>query len=547
MRSKQQNNITALYCRLSKDDEYQGDSMSIQNQKAMLEQYAKDKGYFNIEYYVDDGYSGTNFDRPDFKRLINDVENGRIGTVIVKDLSRLGREYLMTGYYSEVFFPQKDVHFIAVNDNVDSELGDNEFAPFKNIINEWYAKDISKKIRAALHTKALKGDCLTGLPPYGYDKDPADRTRLIPNDRAEYVKLMYRLAIEGKSCGEIAAKLREMNLLIPKADYLVRIGAESNGNFPKYPYYWLKATVKCILLNPVYTGKTVANRSTRRSFKDKRKLDIPQEDWIITEGTHEALVSQEDYDTVYKRLSVKSHSKTTNPDNIFRGLVKCPDCGKVHGFSKRYQDRDSKGAYRCQTAIKYGKQYCSAHYITFEQLYGVVLSDIKLHAGLAAENSEEYLKMLTSISDSEHSAAKTVLIKESEKSKKRIAELDTLIQKMYEDMVFGVISKERYATMSENMEKEFSTVKARLNEITSVLKNSEKNAENAKRFIQLIENYTDITELDYELVHTLIEKIYIHERQNIEGKAVVKVDIYYRFIGYISNNDNPTEVNRRRS
>ena len=178
---------------------------------------------------------------------------------------------------------------------------------------------------------------------------------------------------------------------------------------------------------------------------------------------------------------------------------------------------------------------------------GVVLSDIKLHAGLAAENSEEYLKMLTSISDSEQSAAKTVLIKESEKSKKRIAELDTLIQKMYEDMVFGVISKERYSTMSENMEKELSTVKARLNEITSVLKNSEKNAENAKRFIQLIENYTDITELDYELIHTLIEKIYIHERQNIDGKAVVKVDIYYRFIGYISNNDNPTEVNRRRS
>ena len=547
MKLKQQDKITALYCRLSRDDEYNGDSMSIQNQKELLLKFANDNGYFNTEFFVDDGYTGTNFDRPDFKRLIEAVEDGKIGTVIVKDLSRFGREYLQTGFYTEMFLPDNDVRFIAINDSVDSDDGDNDFAPFKNIINEWYAKDCSKKIRAVMKMKAQRGDCLTGMAPYGYMKDPNDKTKLIPSDRADYVKMMYRMAIEGCSCGEIATKMRSMNLPIPKADNYIRNGLENCASYPKYPYHWLKATVKSILLNPVYTGKTVALRYTNKSYKNKKRIERPEDEWVVTDNTHEALVSQEDYDTVYKRLSVKTRDKVTNPDNIFRGLVMCPDCGKVHGFSKRYDNRNSKGVYRCQTAIRYGKDYCSSHYITFEQLYDVVLSDIQHHATLFEENADRYIDILSKASETDKVKEKNSLIKEQDKAKKRIGELDTLLQKIYEDMVFGVISKERYMSMSENMEKELSALKARSNEISAALQENDANRANAEKFAELIENYIGITELDYELVHTLIEKIYIHERENIDGKAVVKVDIYYRFIGSNADSDSPTEISRRRS
>ena len=547
MKLKQQDKITALYCRLSRDDEYNGDSMSIQNQKELLLNYANENGYFNTEFFIDDGYTGTNFNRPDFKRLIDAVEDGRVGTVIVKDLSRFGREYLQTGFYTEMFLPDNDVRFIAINDSVDSDEGDNDFAPFKNIINEWYAKDCSKKIRAVMKMKAQRGDCLTGMAPYGYMKDPNDKTKLIPSERAEYVKMMYSMAIEGCSCGEIATKMRSLKLPIPKADNYIRNGLENCASYPKYPYYWLKATVKSILLNPVYTGKTVALRYTNKSYKNKKRIERPEDEWIVTENTHEALVSQADYDTVYKRLSVKTRDKVTNPDNIFRGLVLCPDCGKVHGFAKRSSDRNSKGMYRCQTAIKYGKKYCSSHYITFEQLYDVVLSDIQRHASLFEENADKYVDILSKTAETDKVKEKNFLTREMDKAKKRICELDTLLQKIYEDMVFGVISKERYTSMSENMENELATLKARVNEISAALQENESNRSNAEKFAKLIENYIGITELDYELVHTLIEKIYVHERVNIDGKAVVKVDIYYRFIGNNEDSDNPTEICRRRS
>ena len=547
MKLKQQENITAIYCRLSKDDEYQGDSMSIQNQRAMLTQYAKDKGLTNLKVYVDDGFSGTNYERPNFKKMIKDIEDGKVGTVIVKDLSRLGREYLQTGYYTEIFFPQNDVRFIAVNDNVDSDNGENEFAPFKNIINEWYAKDISKKIKASLYTKALNGDCSTGKVPYGYSKDPDNKTRYIPNDCADNVKMIFQWEIEGCSCGEIAGKLTKLGIPTPAAYYYMKRGKEKDGSYLKRPDLWLITTVKGILMNPVYTGKTVAHRSTFKSFKDKRKVALPQEEWIVTEGTHEALVSQEDYDTVYKRLSSKSRSRVDNPDNIFKSLVWCPECGKRHAFTKRLDKSGSKGVYSCQTASKYGRKYCSFHYITLKQLHDVVLSDIRLHAKLAKENSGAYYELLTSAADAEKVSEKNLLLNEAEKAKKRIAELDILIQKLYEDMTFGVLSKERYIKMSQDMENELATLKARSIEIAGILNENEKIADNAARFTELIEKYTDITELDYELIHTLIEKIYIHERENINGKTIIKVDIYYRFIGNISDSDNPTEVYARYS
>lgn len=478
--------------------------------------------------------------------MISDIEGGKIGVVIVKDLSRLGREYLQTGYYTEIFFPQNDVRFIAVNDNFDSEVGDNEFAPFKNIINEWYAKDLSKKIKSALRTKALKGDCTSGMPPYGYSKSENDRTKLVPNDKAPYVQMMFQMALEGKSCFEIAAKLEELKLLIPRADNLIRSGNADSPTFPKYPYSWQKSTIKGILTNPVYTGKMVSHRHEIKSFKDKRVIEHPEEDWIVVENTHESLVSEHDFETVRDRVSVKTRDKTTNPDNIFRGIVYCPDCGKRHGFSKRKCEPNSKGAYRCATMVKYGKEYCSNHYITFEQLYEVVLSDIQRHASLAEENFDKYVEILAKTSNSKRSSEKSVLTKEADRGKKRISELDTLLQKLYEDKVFGVISEERYISMSANMEKELSELKARLNEITAEISETEKCAENAVDFASLVRKFIGIRELDYEIAHLLIEKIYVHEREVIDGKSHIGIDIYYRFIGNCSD-DEPVTVIRRKS
>ena len=543
---KQQNKIAALYCRLSRDDEYSGESMSIQHQKDYLLRYAAENGYHNTAFYVDDGFSGTNYERPDFKRMVSDIEQGIIGAVICKDLSRLGREYLQTGYYTEIFFPQNDVRFVAVNDNYDSEIGDNEFAPFKNIINEFYAKDISKKIKSALRTKALKGDCTSGMPPYGYSKDEQDRTRLVPNDKASYVQMMFQMALEGKSCWEIANKLQEFKLLIPRAENLSRNVNIDSPTFTKYPYSWQKSTIKGILTNPVYTGKTVSHKHEVKSFKDKRIIEHPEEDWIVVENTHEPLVSESDFETVKARISVKTRDKTTNPDNIFRGIVYCPDCGKRHGFSKRKCDKNSKGAYRCATMVKYGKDYCSNHYITFEQLYEVVLSDVQRHSALAEQDFDKYVAVLSKASDTSKNAEKSSLIREADKAKKRISELDILLQKLYEDKVFGVISEERFLSMSSSMENELSELKARVKQISDYVSENEKNSANASAFAKLVEQYIGIAELDYELVHMLIDKIYIHEREVIDGKSHIKIDICYRFIGNCSE-DEPVTVIRRKS
>ncbi|MCM1328000.1 MAG: recombinase family protein [Ruminococcus sp.] len=547
MKLKQQKPVTALYCRYSKDEDYHsGNSMSIRNQKAMLENYANEKGFSTTEFYVDDGFTGTNYERPAFKKLIADVENGTVGTIIVKDLSRLGREYLQTGYYTEIYFPQNDVRCIAINDGFDSDIGENEFAPFRNIINEWYAKDISKKIKSALRTKALKGDCVSGMPPYGYSKDEHDRTKLVPNDKAPYVQMMFQMALEGKSCWEIAGKLQELKLLIPRADNLVRNGNADSPTFPKYPYCWQKSTIKGILTNPVYTGKTVSHKREIKSFKDKRIIERPEEDWIVVENTHEPLVSESDFETVKARVSVKTRDKTTNPDNIFRGIVYCPDCGKRHGFSKRQCDKNSKGAYRCATMVKYGKEYCSNHYITFEQLYEVVLRDVQRHTALAEKDFDRYVDILNKTSDKSKSTEKSSLIRETEKANKRISELEILLQKLYEDKVFGVISEERFLLMSSSMENELSELKARVRQIADDVSESEKNSANAAAFAKLVEQYIGIEKLDYELVHMLIDRIYVYEREVIGGKSHVRIDICYRFIGNCSE-DEPVTVVRRKS
>ena len=373
MKIKQQDRITALYCRLSRDDEFSGDSVSIQTQKAMLSQYAEEKGFLNCEFFVDDGYSGTNFNRPDFKRMLAMVEKGQVGTVIVKDLSRLGRNYLMTGNYTEILFPEYKVRFIAINDNVDSEMGDNEFAPFKNIINEWYAKDCSRKVKSAFKTKALKGEYTGGYPAYGYKKDPDDRHHLIPDDHAIVVKTMFRLALEGTSCFHIAKRLESEKVPTPRAYLMDEFGKYKANDRVKHPYAWSKTTVYNILSNPIYLGKLVSLRYQTRSFKDKRIVPRNEDEWITVEGTHEALVDQSTFDAVQERIKIRQQASWADSDNIYRGLLICADCKQRMVFSAR-TGRRSKGNFCCNKHRRYGGKECSAHYITLEQIEQIIIS-----------------------------------------------------------------------------------------------------------------------------------------------------------------------------
>lgn len=535
MKLKQQEKITALYCRLSKDDLLHGDSMSIQNQKILLEQYAKDNGFLNTEFFVDDGYTGTNFERPDFKRLIEAIEDDKICAVIVKDLSRLGREYLQTGYYIELYFPRKDVRFIAVNNNVDSINGDNDFAPFINIVNEWYAKDISKKVKSSLRIKAMNGGYCMGVAPYGYKRAEGSTNRLVPDENADRVRRMYRMALEGKSCQMIATEFRKMNILIPTAYELSKAGKADSPDYPPHPYDWCSGTVYHILTNPTYTGKLACMRYASKSFKDKRIIKRSEEDWIVTENAHEALVSENDFQTVQKRVAVKRDSVTSNPNNIFRGLVMCPDCGAKHGFAanNRYK---SVGCYRCQTSIRHGKKACESHYISFEQLYAIVLEDIRRHSSLASDNSEKYIEMLANAAENARNSDTASYTKGIEKSRKRITELEFLVQKLYEDKAFGVITEETYFSLSRNMENELSVLRDKVKNLTDTITSNAEKLKGAREFAELVKNYTDIQSLDSELVHTLIEKIYVHQKEIVDGKAQVKVDIYYRFIGNTDNN-----------
>lgn len=533
---KQQIRITALYCRLSRDDEFSGDSVSIQTQKAMLSQYAREQGFSNCEFFVDDGYSGTNYNRPDFQRMLGFVEDGKVAIVCVKDLSRLGRDYLQTGYYTEVIFPEHDTRFIAINDNVDTAKGDNEFAPFKNIINEWYAKDCSRKVRSAFRTKALNGEYTGGYPAYGYRKDPEDRHHLIPDEHAPIVQRMFQMALAGETCFHIAKTLESEQIPTPRAFLMDAYGKYRANERVKHPYAWAKTTVHQILSNPIYLGHLVSQRYQTKSFKDKRIVPRPEEEWITVENTHEALVDQATFDTVQERIKIKQPATWANSNNIFRGLLICGGCNTRMVFSAR-TGRKSKGHFCCNKHRRYGGTECSNHYITLEQISELLLCDIRTHASLAAADKDKYAEYLMHLSEQEWNGERASYQKEADSCQRRMSELDAILKKLYEDRVFGIISDERYLAMSADFEAELRKVKDRYSELYSLLGTFTKQRHDVKEFAKLVEKYTNITDVTEELLHTLVDKIVVHEKEVINGEIVMRVDIYYRFIGKVGDKD----------
>lgn len=532
---KHVNKITALYCRLSRDDDYHGDSLSIKNQKEMLTDYALANSFENHEFYVDDGYSGTSFERPDFEKLLNDIEKGKVSTIITKDLSRLGRDYLKTGFYIESYFPKHNIRFIAINDNVDSHKESNDFTPFKNIINEWYAKDISKKIKSAYRTKALKGEFTGPYAPYGYQKDPENKYRLIIDlETTPIVKRIFEYALEGLTPFKIASILKKEGILKPRAKMMKDLGKYVSEKFVKYPYDWSQQTIFSILKNREYLGHIICNKNTSKSFKDRSLIKLPRDEWIEVKNKHEAIIDEKTFAEVQKIISVKKKKlKGEDKPQIFIGLLRCPDCGRTLSF-KRTKDRKSYGHYACSTFRTFGKSYCSMHYIKYESLYSAVLVDIKNHIKQANLNEEA---LLNQIQDKDSSNMKNIVLQlksEISFNQKRIETLDLVICKLYEDHAIGKVDDKRFRNLLKGYEEEQEALKISNEEKSNKLMESNTNTRNVNQFMNIIRKYTNIKELNAKILNEFIDKIVVYEPVYVETLRKQQIDIHYKFIGKLT-------------
>lgn len=552
MRTKKAENekITALYERLSRDDEMVGDSNSIVNQKKMLEDYAKQNGYTNIEHFTDDGYSGGSFDRPDWKRMVAGIEDGSIGTVIVKDMSRIGRDYLQVGFYTEVMFKEKEVHFIAIANGVDNQKRESsEFAPFLNIMNEWYIRDSSRKVTTVLRARGMEGKHTTNNAIYGYRKSEEDRNQwVIDEEAAEVVRRIYRMSLEGKGPYEIARILSEEQIERPSY-YLAKrgLGTCRSNNNTATPYVWRGATVRDILSKPEYMGHTVNFRSYKESYKDKRAKKTPKEDWVIFKNTQEAIVSEEMWNKVQELRKTVRRTDTVGEANPFTGLLYCADCGaKMYNHrggagrarnwkgelnGKRRPDRDE---YNCSTynlsRQSYDKQ-CSQHYIRTEVVRKLVLETIKAVSDYVITNEEEFINRIYSSSRDKQKESIKSLKRKIAQDTKRVNELNMLMKKLYEDNISGKLSDKRFEFMLSEFENEQDTLEISMENAKAEIEKYESDTVRADKFIELVKRYTDFSELTTPMLNEFVEKILVHEADYSSGERVQEVEIYLNFIG----------------
>ena len=552
MRTKKAENekITALYERLSRDDEMVGDSNSIVNQKKMLEDYAKQNGYTNIEHFTDDGYSGGSFDRPDWKRMVAGIEDGSIGTVIVKDMSRIGRDYLQVGFYTEVMFKEKEVHFIAIANGVDNQKRESsEFAPFLNIMNEWYIRDSSRKVTTVLRARGMEGKHTTNNAIYGYRKSEEDKNQwVIDEEAAEVVRGIYRMSLEGKGPYEIARILSEEQIERPSY-YLAKrgLGTCRSNNNTATPYVWRGATVSDILSKPEYMGHTVNFRSYKESYKDKRAKKTPKEDWVIFKNTQEAIVSEEMWNKVQGLRKTARRTDTVGEANPFTGLLYCADCGaKMYNHrggagrarnwkgelnGKRRPDRDE---YNCSTynlsRQSYDKQ-CSQHYIRTEVVRKLVLETIKAVSDYVITNEEEFINRIYSSSRDKQKESIKSLKRKIAQDTKRVNELNMLMKKLYEDNISGKLSDKRFEFMLSEFENEQDTLEISMENAKAEIEKYESDTVRADKFIELVKRYTDFSELTTPMLNEFVEKILVHEADYSSGERVQEVEIYLNFIG----------------
>ena len=528
--------ITALYCRLSVDDELNGESNSITHQKEMLEEYAQKNNFYNIKFYVDDGYSGTNFNRPAFKELIKNIDSGIVGTVIVKDMSRLGRDYLKVGYYSEVYFGEAGVHFSAVNDNVDNTIeNDSDFTPFRNIMNEWYAKDTSKKVRAVIRAKGMSGKSTCNCPPYGYIKDE-NGNWLVEKEAAEIVKKIYRLCIEGYGPMQISKKLNAQKAISPVV-WKNKVGWKYKLEKVDHPELWTVSAIRRILSNPIYLGNTVNFRTKKKSYKSHSVVYLPKDEWVIFEDTHEAIIDRDTFDTVQKlREGVRRRVSIDGEMSIFSGLLYCADCG-----AKMYLNRhrgSEKDAFNCASYRKEKERTCTSHYITLHAIEDIVLYDLQRVLGMAKGQETEFVSMLQEKNKKMTKSDLSEKAKECDEAEKRIAVLDRIIQNIYEDKVSGTLSEERFIKLSKNYESEQAELTDKVKFLKDELMAVQKETADINKFMRLIKRYTEITELNAEIVRTFIDKIYVHKGEKAQGGHRQTIEIIYNCVGAIPEMEN---------
>ena len=540
MSARQTEKITALYERLSRDDESLGDSNSIINQKRYLESYAADRSYGNIVHYTDDGWSGGNFDRPAWKRLIADIEAGKVEHLLVKDLSRVGRDYLQTGFYTEVVFKRYGIHFVAIGNSIDSnDPSSGEFAPFVNIMSEWYLRDLSRKQRTAIKVKGESGKPTTNQAIYGYKKDPNDKYHwLIDEEAAAVVRRIYQLSVEGHGLSDIANILYRDKVESPAA-YLARQGRgpwKSKENIDR-PYAWSDFIVGRILSKPEYMGHTVNFRSHKESYKDKQPIYHAPEDWLIFEDTHEAIVDKDTWELVQKLRGTPRRIDTLGEANPLTGLVFCADCG-AKMYNQRTRGSGTKpypsDAYECSSYKLAGQRrtaVCSNHHISTKALRALILETIKVTSAYAISNEAEFIQKVRAASEVQQAQAAKDLKRKLNKDKRRFNELDTIIKKLYESYAVGRIGEERFDTLLAGYEQEQTALRQSITESEAALDSFEQDTANVEHFLDLARKYTNFSELTTPMINEFVEKIVVHAPDKSTGDRVQEVDIYLKFIG----------------
>ena len=535
--------ITALYCRLSLEDGRENESMSISNQKLMLKDYAEKNGMFQYEYYVDDGYTGRNFNRPSFQRMIADIEAGKVGCVITKDLSRLGRNYIEAGSYIEIFFPKHNVRYIAVTDGVDSlTRQEMDITPFKNILNDMYSRDISKKVLAGRMTRSRQGKYGGGPTPLGLMRDPDDNGHLILDpETAPVIRKIYDLALDGWGCMRIAKKLMEDRVPITR----VKGNTECDINY----YAWGSARISHILRNPFYKGAHLVCRTHQKGIRSNTYDIIPREDWEVIEGCHEAIIPPEEWAQVQEIIDRRPTIMEGNSCpfyNLFHGILYCATCGKSmqvryekvgrtgkNRFTGEQREPIDKAYYICQTYNRLGKDACTSHKIEARDLYNLVLKDIQELAAMALKDADAFYKRLSSRMERRYMADASETQKECGRLEARNQEIDSMFLSLYTDKAKGILTEQRFMKLTSALEQEQEANQNRLQDLALMIRRTDEQESDVRTFIREIRKYAAIQELDEAVLNRLISKILVGEVQKIDGQKFQQVKIIYNFVGEI--------------
>lgn len=525
--------ITALYCRLSRDDEQLGESNSIKNQKSILSKYAKDNNLINTKFFVDDGYSGTSFTRPAFMELMELAEQGNIGTIIVKDHSRLGRNRLIVGQLLEEDFVKLNIRYIAIMDNIDTDKGLNDFLPIQDWFNEMHAKNTSKKVKDVMKNKGNSGIPLTTNPPFRYKKDENDKNKWIIDEPAsKVVKRIFSLFIQGLSASQIAKQFIKEGIMNP-TEYRRSLGMKTQNFLTEVKHYWSPMTINKILDRQEYIGDTINFRYTTRSFKDKTRINIPKEQWKVFKNTHDPIIDEETWNTVQRLRSNKHRPTKTGKTSIFSGHLFCKDCGAKLYYCTTNNFTPDKDFYRCSNYKNNSTHSCTSHNIKDIALRELVLDNIKQVISYISSYEDLFIKEKLDASLEEQRKEDISNKKLLSQYQKRVKDIDNLIQHIYEDNISGKITDERFATLSLNYEKEQKDLKEKINELATTIDRTKQEEIDLTAFIDKIKKYTEIKELTPEIVNELIDKIYVYQQTKLNGKKYQQIDIYYSGVGII--------------